>query len=1173
MASREWTPEQKNAISLRGRDLLVSAGAGSGKTSVMAERIISRICDENDPCDLDEMLIVTFTLAATGELRERIVEGLRARSAGKKLPRIKRALSQIGSARIATINSFCYSVVRRGFAKLGLSASLRIADDAENTMISQKIMDETIEAFYQDSSRYGIDDFSSFTENFIDDNDANLNGIFLEFYEKLLSVPDGVGLLKKKARVLAGLDKDNFFDSEWGMTIRSQIIDTFAHYKAILEDAIAYFSIDVKLEENYGPAARELYELACRILNNERSDYEYIRALLDSYTFPGFGRKRLSEDLKTPTTDFYKTEVKKASESVKKLMSDLLTFRSSDIAFLAGLSERIITDLGCFLSEFERRLLEKKKELGVLTFADCERYSLKLLVGPDGVPTDFALEYRDRIKEIYIDEYQDTNELQDMIFRAIARPGSRFMVGDVKQSIYAFRSAEPTLFTSYRENWEQYTPNNNSTQNSLFLSTNFRSLRSILNTVNTVFGHLFTAAGNIDYCEEDELHVPESYDKDDRDRVRIVVVNNRSDDADPDSGLKNARGAEFVAREISSLIARGEAPEDCAVLVRNKSLIRKVTRALDKYGISYNASVGGEFFKYPEVLFVVSVLQVINNPTREIHLAAVLTSPLYGLSIDDLALLRLEDREKTLYDLVSSSDDPRLVSFMRDLEAWRSYARKMASHSLIRMLYDDYGLVNYACSGRTFERKQVARINCNRLYDLALKFEGSSYKGLYAFLEYVSSLASSKMEQNIPVIENGKSVKVMNIHQSKGLEFKNCFIYTGSDKLKVRKGVDKVVFSKKLGFGAMVREKDSPVRYDTPIRKAVILGNDLAETEEELRILYVAMTRAKERLYVVSESNDPQYTVDYLSHCRKYITRTFINQTDKFGDWILAALSGSSDPGDWNIEIEELGTQISEASENDAPQSEETAEAEENCYRKLVERFNFKYPYDLVTGVPAKLSVSRLYPGVLDENDGSTILEEKEKPRLKTPDFSASGRKDAAEAGTSTHIFMQFCNFENLSKFGAEYELKRLTEESFLSAEASETVNLRHIERFAQSKLFSEILLSPRVWRERRFNVLLPASEFTNDPAGKAGLENEKVLVQGVVDCVYESQDGGLVLVDYKTDSVAGMTEPEAEKMLCERHSLQLGYYKRALEKLIGKKVTKTAVYSFGLGKTVDIPV
>ena len=878
--AREWTLEQRRAIELTGRDLLVSAGAGSGKTSVMAERIIRRICDPKDPVMLDEMLIVTFTVAAAGELRERITSGLRERIVqGERSKLLERQLDNIGSANISTINSFCLDIVRRNFAQLGLPMSMRIIDEAESAIISEEIMSDTLEEFFAGGKELGIEDFDLFCENFINERDESLSSAFLSIYNKLLSIPEGIGILDEKAKMLSEIDGLNFFVSPWGKVISERIFSLYSYYKKVYSAAVEYFKGDDILEHNYLYAFQSDLDLISFVTDNRESlSYDELRRKLSDHSFITLGRKKLPADADRAQIEFFKSIRKKFKDDNTALCKKtLLSMPAEKIPMLGDLTSKVVLDLKILLTRFEEKLRERKLNMGALTFSDCERYALKLLVSKNGDPTPVALEYRERFKEVYIDEYQDTNKLQDSIFSVISRPGGRFMVGDIKQSIYAFRSADPTLFADYRDEWKPYAQGDNETANSIYLSTNFRSSPRILKTVNSVFTPLFTVAGNINYRQEDELVIPNGADPSAFDGVKVAVVSKKTVASDESSASESEiisdlnREAEYVATQISRLTEMGEKLSDIAVLVRNRSSMQYLESAFREYGIPYDSASEVSFFSTPEVRFVLSVLNVIDNPTREVHLASVLTSPLYALTPDELAVMRIEGgKSLSLFDIVQSSDNPKVVRFLQDLVIWREKARRLPTDKLIRWLYNEFAIINAASVGRKNASRILVKTNCEKLYDIARIYESSSYKGVYAFLEYTATLSKSGSPVPVPVSVSDNCVRIMTIHNSKGLEFKNCFIYGASNSLKKKGKSDDILFSKKLGFGMLVREKDSPYRLDTPFRTAVSCDNENNQLQEELRILYVALTRAKERLWIVGSATDPADFVDKAVSAAKF---------------------------------------------------------------------------------------------------------------------------------------------------------------------------------------------------------------------------------------------------------------------------------------------------------------
>lgn len=1040
-------------------------------------------------------------------------------------------------------------------------------------------MNEVLELFFARGEELGIDDFDGFCENFINERDESLSGAFLSIYKKLLSLPEGVNILGEKANALSNVEEDNFLESQWGMVIGKRIYSLLCHYERIYSSALEYFAGDEVLEYNYTPGFTADLELIRRAIEGRHTlTYDGLRKMLSEHTFITLGRKKVPADLKTPELEFYKSVRNKFKDDHSSICKKtLLAMPAEKIPLLCRLSEKAIRDLQTFLTYFEQRLQHRKLVMGVLTFADCERYAMKLLADSDGNPTDVAIEYRERFREIYIDEYQDTNRLQDTIFRLIARPGGRFMVGDIKQSIYAFRAADPTLFADYRDKWQPYADGDITSANSVYLSANFRSGPKIINTVNSVFSPLFNCAGNINYREEDELLSPKADLPCSFDNVKIAVVSNEIIECD-DSGTIETNDknqlrcdAEYLASEVSRLIVRGEKLSDIAVLVRNRSSMHHVEAALKEFHIPYESASDAEFFTLPEIQLVLSILHVIDNPTREIHLIAVLTSPLYSLTPDELAFLRIENsRELSLYDIIMSSQMPKLLRFRDDLDIWREKARRLPTDKLIRWLYNEYGIINVACSGTGNVSRMLVRMNCEKLYDLARVYESTSYKGIYNFLEHIAILSRSNSGVSAPELASENCVRIMTIHNSKGLEFKNCFIFDASNSLKKKGKGDDILFSKTLGFGMFVREKDSPYRYDTPFRAAIACDNEDKQIEEELRILYVAMTRAKERLWIIGNASKPWEVIQRAELSARFLDEQTVYSDQNYLSWIITALSLKGDTGDWTIS-EECGVFegcFSEKSKKDT--SFTTTKGE--YLDKLRKRFDFEYPSKALTRIPAKLSVSRLYPGVLDEADPSADLDGRDMPVLRRPLFAGGGIDNrAANVGTATHLFMQFCDFDILFEKGSEYELARLRNEMFLSSDVADMVSLTAINGFISSKLFREILSSPQIWRERRFNVLLPASDLAENFEEKVKLSDESILVQGVIDCVYTAPDKSLILVDYKTDSTVGMSSEEAVIMFRRRHSLQLGYYKKAIEKLTGRKVSKTLIYSFGISDTVEL--
>ena len=1153
------TAEQLTAVTLTGRDLLVSAGAGAGKSSVMAQRIVRRITDPNDACPLDRMLVVTFTVAAAAEIRKKIFDELKTAAARDPSPALKKAIDSIASASIDTINGFCFKAVKREHAALGLPASMRIADDDESDMLCRTVLSQTIDDFYADGGRYGCEDFDSFVANLIEDKDVRLEDYFLELYKKLVSLPRGTQMLYDCAQELAGIDPSNFFASDWGKTILDYERLILTHYERVFTEALDYFNSD-DAYKNYREGFSESLNLVRELLDEANLDYDFH---YEKLVYKATPLKKIGADYKTDDCVFFAAERNNFKADLEYLKNGFFFLPSSEIGKLASLTSGAVRDLGAFLCEFDRRFAAKKIERRIMTFADCERYLYRLLRDPEtGEPTPTAMKYRRRYREIYIDEYQDTNELQDRIFSAMARPGGRFMVGDIKQSIYAFRGADSSLFSWYRNNWQQYSEGDGNTESSLYLSTNFRSTRAVLSTVNCIFGSLFSFVDSLDYREEDALRPRDDAEEDPPPVVFALVSKKSSEEEAPDAAAIN-RESRYTAREIRRLIDSGVSPADVAVLYRSRNVLPNLTAALDYYGVPYGPARKNAFFNYPEILYVMSVLRAVDNSTRDVDVAAVITGPLYGYSFDDLAVLRYR-AGSSLYESVRASGDERLRRFVSDLAEWRAMARSMPSHEFIRYLYVECGLIAACCSGRGEERRRMVKQNCDRLYEMARSYESGGFKGLYSFIDYVDMIAGSYTREE-PRSVAGDAIVLSTIHGAKGLEYEYCFII-GCGKKPTENDNDKIAFSKELGFSMDVRDPEEPVRYKTPFSAAVRLEKVLKDREDGLRALYVAMTRARKRLWLVGEPSKYYDTAgDKLRG--EFLSGSYVLSKRSFFELTLPPVLYRGDRSCYEI-VEESGAidpVAVDAAHDAAP------EVDPALIDEVRRRFAYEYPYKRAAKIPAKLSVSRLYPGVLDD-EGSTSKLRSGKTELIAPSFGArTQRRGGAFVGTSTHVFMQFCDFAALKANGVKSELDRLTAESFLSRDVADAVSVDAVEGFVRSDLFAEITASPEVWRERRFNVLLPAAEFSQENDGS--LEGEQVLVQGVVDCVYVDRDGKMVLVDYKTDSTRGLDREEAIIMLKERHSQQLKYYKRALEKLTGGEVSHTVLYSFGLGEAVELEV
>jgi len=1274
LAKRNWTKEQLEAICCDAPDILVSAGAGSGKTSVLTERIIQRLCDDSRPADITRMLIVTFTNAATEELRLRVAEALRERLAAEpENRRLRRQLLLLPSAHIYTISSFCLGIVRANLSALGLPAGLRVCDEAESDLLAAEIMERVIDDFYE-----GIcpcpTDFGEFCDAFVSDRDSRLAPMLMGLYKKLREYVAGVELLRQNAESLrsAASGGTDFMATAWGRSIAEELRAKLGYYVAVFERALEMFGGDEKLKKAYYAQFAEDLEFA-RALDSMLAGgagYAEMREFIGGYKSSRLGQLRGYE--KTPELELFRGARKEFSggtsakpvretkpggsdEFVKGIYHKYFSIEPGMLREVLAACALQCETLYSVLRVFEDRFMAEKRHRAIADFNDLERYAYRLLYDGNGNISDLASAVAADFDEIYIDEYQDTNELEDKVFAALAKapaPGgdgarTRFMVGDVKQSIYAFRGAEPSLFAAYRSDPAVKT---------LFLRANFRSDRPIIEFANRVSEYIFTGTGSeVDYGEGDKLVLGKTTETKDI-PVRVVLFDSSkgedtgaADDGDDEEGIEvgvpvdGAEGEqeygepEFVADEIKRLVDSGEyRPDQIAILLRStESRAEAYERALRSRGIG---STGGaeDFFERPEVLAMVCLLFAVNNPTRDIYLAGALRSPFFGFTLDDLVRIRRllppggdelpfyfggEDGEDTagaapatdgkalsLYEALvhytKTTGFEKGKRFLEKLATYRKYAEANPADRVVRFIFRDIGAIAFAAGGGDPGEVMARRRSLLWLYDLARTFEHGQFRGLGSFAEYLEGLIETASTQP-PADATAPGVRIMSIHKSKGLEFPVVFLCDCARRFNMQDYQKAaVLYDPRLGAAAKLGDSTGFGSIDTPVRSATALRIARRIRHEEMRALYVALTRARERLYVTATVKEPEKLLDEARANASILPAgaraAKVMGANNFISWIAGAFGGC-DNEHAKIEIVEAAFAKAPAAEPDLEPQAETEEArgeidinEVERYKELfLQRLAFSYRYKALEKVPAKLSVSDLYPSILDEGEGEGALEirelsvddalaitgagmpdQPEVQKFKPPRFLSEEPETAtaAERGSATHIFMQFCDFDFVEQYGIKAELERLVARKFMTPAHAELVDVRAVRRFFGSRLYREMRTAKRLFREVRFNVRLPASEFTEDEKLKRLLFGEQVLVQGVIDCYYELPDGRLRLVDYKTDYIPKELRGDvraAEKMLAERHARQLGYYARALEKLACRKVDRKILYSFSLGRAI----
>jgi len=1196
--SRKWTEAQNAAIKIHHKTLLVSAAAGSGKTATLTERIIRSITDPEHPADVSKMLIVTFTRAAAEELKTRIFHALSEALANDPTNRyLASQLVKLGSAHICTIDSFCLDLLRSNFSVLGLPASFRISDETEIELLSHSVMEEVIDFFYETDAS-----FPAFAECFTGTrNTDRLSNLLIDLAKKSNSIPQGIEFFHQNALEMKQNAEHNvdFFSTSFGKIIRDHAIDTVRHAHSIFSAACDYISENPDLAALF--EAYDYDRTFCESLLVALQDeaHGYLLSQKKLKAFEPLTLKRLKKDCVTEETEQFKALRTQMKDDLRALSKKFFLFSQETLLRAMKDTADYTELLYRVLSEYENRISQEKRLRGILDFSDIRRYTFRLLLDENGEPTAIAKQYAEEFSDIYIDEYQDVDLVQDQIFASIALPTNRFMVGDIKQSIYGFRGAEPKVFSGYRSRLPDYESEEakDSDGATIFMSENFRCDEPIIDFTNLVCGKIFSACTeSIGYQKKDDLVYGKGVIEPREEYAPLVEVAVISTKADPEDTLEEGEDppvakeveAAYIAEKIDRLIhtekkANGEAilPGDIAVLFRSRSMSPYVANALKQRGILCSESDGSRFFENPDVLMILCLLNTVDNPHRDIFLTGTLRSPLFDFDMNDLLDIRkCASSAYSLYDalLCRAKEDDSLGEkcrrFDETLQLLRRDARAMPVDRFLRTLFESDRMI---ASGLVSDSSSDSEGgNLLRLYEYARTFEAGSFKGLYNFIEFINTLIEEEKTMKIP--PKGSSpdrVNLMTIHQSKGLEFPVCFVCGTASTFNRQDQRASLLFEYPSGVAMKISDTTGFARINTPMREALAVQNGIAQSEEEMRVLYVALTRAREKLYVTASTSKTAEKLEASAKARaEFCDRYALLHCNSYLDWILLPFF---DPNADTSCAKLLFVTPSERKANEESEEERNIEIIEECeadpelLQKLKESFAFRYPYRDLQRIPAKISVSRLSPSALDENDDAVDLFSEKKTQI--PDFFLSDRPSSvspAERGTATHLFLQFCDFEYAERNGASAELDRLVAKKFLPENLAKILYLEELEAFLASDLFEEIKQASKIIREQRFNLLLSPKNFTKDPEFFKQLGEEKLAVQGVIDLILIDKDGEVSLFDYKTDRLSGAERANptlAQKILQERHGLQLSYYTHAIEELFGRKCKKVCVYATNAGK------
>ena len=1232
-----WTAEQKQVIDLRNRNILVSAAAGSGKTAVLVERIIKMITDREHPVDIDRLLIVTFTNAAAAEMRERI--GTAIEKALEENPtdeHLQRQLTLIHNAQITTIDSFCLYVIRNHFHEIDLEPNFRIGDEGELKLLKEDVLKKLLEENYENRTEA----FTDFVEGYASSrNDAAVSEMILQLYEFSKSYPWPKEWLASLTNGYDISSVEELNQAEWMKPLVENI-------KAVLKDVVAMIEEALTLTQaTDGPY---MYEKAIT------GDLEKYRGIADLDCFSGLcsALQNISYDRMAGSKKFEGSVEKqervkalrdKAKDVIKKINRQYFFCSPETMVEQLKQTKQMAAELVRLTLAFSEAFSSKKREKNLVDFHDLEHFALEILVDEETKEVKkTAEEFRDTFAEIMIDEYQDSNQVQETILRSISKEArgenNIFMVGDVKQSIYRFRLARPELFM---EKYDTYSTEESDTQR-IDLHKNFRSRNEVLECTNDIFYCIMDRdLGNVVYDAKAALYPGAVYPKLPENSAAFsfapeILLTDSNEDILEDTEFtdKKLLEAKMVSEKIKQLMENqlvtdkktGELRKlrysDIVILLRSlNGWADSFVSVLNDAGIMAHTVSSTGYFSTIEVQTVLCMLRILDNPRQDIPLAAVLRSPIAGLTDEELAEIRLVDSKLNFHECViklwealdesgcdgERADIPKdfgmrqkLYEFYKMYLQLRQLVPDTPIHELIEIILKVTGYGNYAAAMPAGERRKA---NLEMLVEKAIAYENTSYKGLFHFVRYIDELQKYDVDfgEADLIGENEDVVRIMSIHKSKGLEFPVVFVSGMGKNFNKQDVRSKMVLHPELGIGLDFMDGSRRIKSPTIIKKAIAKQIDLENLGEELRVLYVALTRAKEKLILTGNKKDAKEALEELGAEAKgqplaYLTR---EEAMTYLDWVLPALLSYGEKYQIKVVdsaeliVEEIKTRLDTAV-GKKERLAQIEEADEELLKELEERFLQKYPYETDITRKNKYSVSELKHRAMRENfereqeDLMPVFAEEPivpcRPRfireIEGEDFEEVNR--GALRGTAVHRVMECYQFD--SGLSAKEQIARMLEYGLMTEEQAELVKIPLIDAFVNSEIGKRMCSAEQsglLYREKPFVMGFTGEElerfgFGDDkkPFKSSTSEQEKVqstvledftLIQGIIDVFWIEEDG-ITLLDYKTDRVTTGEE------LILRYKAQMDLYAEALERVFTEqklKVKEKLLYSFCLEQVI----
>lgn len=1155
----KWTPQQNNAITARGRNILVSAAAGSGKTAVLVERVIKKITDSKNPVDIDKLLIVTFTNNAASEMKFRITKSLKEILRNEPFNQnAQRQLNLMPNAKICTIDSFCINLVRENFFELGINQDFTNLDENEASLLEDEIINSLTDELFENND----EEFIKLVEQF---NTPGNEKPFINAVKKVRRFIYAQPFPYSWAYKMSELYNSNtaFENSKWFEYIKDEADYLISIAKKCVNNNLALLNQidDSKLNEKFENLFlndKSLIDNVSDLLNTSWDD-------LVKLGFPSFARLVSTAKLDEELASEIKANRNTYTNIIKKEIPAFLICSKEDYVKSLNTLYPIIKKLIDFVKIVDARLMVEKNDRNSYSFSDTEHFAINLLFTPDGdkiIKKELADRLSAEFEEILVDEYQDTNEAQDLLFAYLSNGHNLFTVGDVKQSIYRFRLAMPNIFNSRRKLYTDYNPNDNEKSSKIILDKNFRSSKGICEYVNFIFSKVMSErVGELDYDAQNRLNFGADYKKNDIPSAQIHILDGaKGEETDTREAMQIAK---LIRKKIDSKEQIKDGDEyrdirysDFAILFRSmKNHVDSYVEVFTDMSIPVQCDNSSNLFENNEIKLILSLLRTIDNPTKDISLLSTMMSPVYAFTADELAQIRIENKRKNFYFSVVNSQNEKVLNFLEDIKNLKKLSVTMSVSNFIRYLVENKGIVAFInAMGNGEQRYQ----NILALISFAQKFDSGVNIGLTSFIRYIDKIIDTDKGIDSKSIVSGKddAVTIMTVHHSKGLEFPICILAGAARNYNTGELTENLLINTIYGFGLKVHNEERMYNIQS-IPYSVIKSKSANELmSENLRVLYVAMTRAKEQFitFISCQNIERKMQTLYSKLIDGEITPYSVKSCKSDADIILLCslfhqnagqlreLAGCrlfANPADFDMSID---IDKSEGFEEDEIKPEK-AEYQKGTVKEIAEKLSYKYNYLPLSNVTSKMTASSL-----DDSDTNFEYITSSKPA-----FMNKAEMTPAMRGTAMHTFMQFCNY-NLAKDNLDKEIENLVSGGFITEEQGKSLDKKRLASFFNSPLAKRMFNSDKIYREIKVSTFLSANEVY-------GIDfDDKILVQGIADCVFE-ESGQLVLVDYKTDRV------KDENELLERYKKQLTFYKYAIEKTLKMPVKEVMLYSFYLEK------